>query len=126
MAIANRSNIPAPATALRIDGIPIAEDGGFGAFNDAVGAYARDNRGFSIDDVVSHLDDGYGFGSDAADSSPGLGCKRLLVFAVLGWQSMVYQPAFNIFPPSELAIFRDANEADSGLFLLTTTRFSET
>ncbi|KAM7212261.1 hypothetical protein V8F06_012332 [Rhypophila decipiens] len=44
-----------------------------------------------------------------------LDAKRLLVFAIMGWQSMVYQPAFNICLPSELAIHHDTDAIDSGL-----------
>jgi hypothetical protein len=90
----------------------LRDEGTFNTLFDFIGVYARENRGFSVDDVVEYLDTKNAF-EDAIDHT--FDSKRLLVFAILGWQSMIYQPAFNICPPNQLAIHHDAGNPDSGL-----------
>lgn len=80
-----------------------------------------EHRGFSIDDLIDHLDSTNVF--DNADTQT-IGEKRLLVFAVLGWQSMIYQPAFNTRPSDQLAVKRD-DDVDSGLVFESYTADAE-
>ncbi|KAL1896519.1 hypothetical protein Sste5346_004553 [Sporothrix stenoceras] len=44
-----------------------------------------------------------------------ISAKRLLIFAIIGWQSMVYLPELNSHPPDTLAIQHDTEGPDSGL-----------
>lgn len=74
--------------------------------------YAQNNRGFAIDDVIQHLRE-IGVFSDVQDAA--LPAQRLLIFALLGWQSMVYIPALNTCPPSKLCVHQDPDNPDSGL-----------
>ena len=109
---AQRARLPVPVTSLRIFGGTVCSNAIFNNLYGIVGDYARENRGFSLDDVIEHLDTHMAF-EDAGHHT--LGPKRQLVFAVLGWQSMIYQPAFNLCAPHQLAIHRDADNPDSGL-----------
>ena len=74
-------------------------------------SYARGNRGFGIDDVVDHLRETEVFAAEQDDPTIEQ-AQRLLIFALLGWQSMVYVPALNVSPPSMLSVHQDI---DSGL-----------
>jgi hypothetical protein len=78
--------------------------------------YTRTNRGFSIDDLTDHLCAGNELSDTDDDAMP---AQRLLIFAILGWQSMVYIPALNVSPPSKLVIQHDPDSPDSGLIFDT-------
>jgi hypothetical protein len=104
--------LPVTISSLRVFSGSICDEGTFNALFDLVGDYARGNRGFSVDDVIEYLDTKNVF--EAANDYT-FDSKRLLVFAILGWQSMIYQPEFNICPPNQLAIHHDAGNPDSGL-----------
>ena len=41
--------------------------------------------------------------------------QRYLVFAILGWQSMLFLPSFNTCPLNELAVYQDINQPNSRL-----------
>ena len=73
--------------------------------------YAQRNDGASIDEIVEYVQDAGLF--DPLKES--LGAQRLLIFAILGWQSMLYQAAFNVCSVQELAIHRDSYQPQSGL-----------
>jgi hypothetical protein len=64
--------------------------------------YARTKECFSIDDIVASL-----LKLDATqvrDTGDGWGAARAFVFAILGWQTMLYAPSFGTTPPQQLAI----------------------
>ena len=76
----------------------------------------RENRGFSVDDIIEHLQTVAELSIPGAPSDQAtLDTTRLLVFTILGWQTMIYKPAFNVCPPYELAIHHDDGSPDSGL-----------
>ncbi|KAJ6447146.1 hypothetical protein O9K51_01921 [Purpureocillium lavendulum] len=71
------------------------------------------DQGCSIDELILSLHERGGYfdqGDNATDAA-----HRLLVFAALGWTSMLYQPAFNVCSLNEFAIHQDATQPDSGL-----------
>ncbi|KAK0639178.1 hypothetical protein B0T16DRAFT_462878 [Cercophora newfieldiana] len=107
-----KSRLPANLTRLRVRGAPVSDDSAFATLFALVEQYAQSNRGFAIDNVIEHLHETEVL-SDAQDDS--LPAQRLLIFALLGWQSMVYMPAFNTAPPSKLSVHHDAESPDSGL-----------
>ncbi|KAM7201279.1 hypothetical protein V8F33_003379 [Rhypophila sp. PSN 637] len=74
--------------------------------------YTFVNRRLSLN-IMEYLEEKALLTAEKYGSS--LDAKRLLVFAIMGWQSMVYQPAFNICFPSELAFHHDTDAPDSGL-----------
>lgn len=80
--------------------------------------YLRGDRGCGIDDVVEHLQESNIFDSnsndDDDDDEETLAAIRLLIFSVLGWKSMIYQPEFNVCTPDQLAVHHD-NGPNSGL-----------
>ncbi|KAH0544773.1 hypothetical protein FGG08_001140 [Glutinoglossum americanum] len=64
--------------------------------------YARTGECFGIDEIVAHL-----LNSDvilALDAGGIWENARGLVFALLGWQTMLYSPSFGTCPPQQLAI----------------------
>ncbi|KAK4221161.1 hypothetical protein QBC38DRAFT_492606 [Podospora fimiseda] len=107
------TTIPANLTSLRIDGSPISNKETFDLLLEAVARYANENRGFSVDDIVEYLQQDVGLEVGGDDDQNNM--KRLLVFAVLGWHTMVYQPAFNLCPQHQLAVHQDYNAPESGL-----------
>src|SRR5205814_516114 len=81
----------------------------------AVGKYIQENEGVTIDEVVEHLQI-----TEMMDRTPeSFAAQRLLVFAILGWQSMLYLPAFNTCSLHELSIHQDAGQPNSGLIFDT-------
>ncbi|KAK4216509.1 hypothetical protein QBC37DRAFT_471388 [Rhypophila decipiens] len=78
-----------------------------------IALHLRETRRLSLDDIIEYLEEKALLTAEKDGSS--LDAKRLLVFAIMGSQSMVYQPAFNICLPSELAIHHDTDAIDSGL-----------
>ena len=96
---------------LRVGEETLLEGNAFERVFAAVATFVRDNRGASIDDVVDDLRV-----TQSMESSPEVFLsQRLLVFAILGWQSMLYRPAFNVCSEAELAIHEDDDQANSGL-----------
>lgn len=73
-------------------------------------AFARDNKAISVDNVLEHLQEAKGL-----ENTPEA-CRRqrTLVFAILGWQSMLYRAAFKVCSFDELAIAQDDDQTDSG------------
>ncbi|KAK4101019.1 hypothetical protein N658DRAFT_567046 [Parathielavia hyrcaniae] len=95
---AQHAKLPATATGLPVFGRSIRNSEAFGALCELIERYARDNRGFSVDEVIEYLDSEKSF-EDAVPHT--WDSKRLLVFAILGWH--------------QLAIHHDAGNPDSGL-----------
>lgn len=77
----------------------------------AIEEFAKRIEGVSIDEITNHLQE-TGMFDKARDL---LGPQKLLTFAALGWQSMLYQAAFNVCSVHELAIHQDSSRPHSGL-----------
>ncbi|CAP95159.1 hypothetical protein PCH_Pc21g02620 [Penicillium rubens Wisconsin 54-1255] len=70
---------------------------------------AREIEGVSIDEITEYLRAARVF-----DHTKALhGDQTLLVFAALGWRSMLYEAAFNVCSMQELAIHQDSNQPQS-------------
>lgn len=104
-------NLPYCLRELRIGGEKLRIKQSLGPLCEVVGDYARKNYGVSIDEIVEHLQEARIFDR----TKEMLGAQRLLIFAVLGWQSMLYQAAFNVCSVQELAIHKDSRQPHSGL-----------
>ena len=76
------------------------------------------NRSLGIDEIVEYLIEQDVFESGMSETRI-THLRRLLIFAVLGWQSMLYLPSFDICPLDELAIHQDNDQPDSGLVFHT-------
>lgn len=103
--------MPANLARVRVRGVSLSDRPAFLELYALVESYARGNRGFGIDDVVDHLRETEVFAAEQDDPTIEQ-AQRLLIFALLGWQSMVYVPALNVSPPSMLSVHQDI---DSGL-----------
>ena len=73
----------------------------------------KDANNLSIDDIIQHLSESSLLPKPATPSEPLP--ARLLVFAILGWQTMLYLPSFGSCSLSELAIHQDADQPNSKL-----------
>jgi hypothetical protein len=80
----------------------------------SVNRFVRELPNPSIDEIIQRLQEELIFDpvDDVATSTP---AQRLLVFAVLGWQTMLYLPSFNTCPLSELEIHQPAGQPNSRL-----------
>jgi hypothetical protein len=80
----------------------------------SVNRFVRESPSPSIDEIIQHLQEELIFDSvdDGTTSSP---AQRLLVFAILGWQTMLYLPSFNTCPLSQLEIHQPAGQPNSRL-----------
>lgn len=76
--------------------------------------FVRETTSPSIDEIIQHLQEELIFdpGEDGTTSIP---AQRLLVFAILGWQTMLYPPSFNTCPLSQLEIHQLAVQPNSRL-----------
>lgn len=74
----------------------------------------REGSNCSIDDIIECLRADSLLESIAVPSQT-FQAQRCLVFAILGWQSMLYSPSFNTCPLSELAIQQAVDQPDSRL-----------
>ena len=105
-------NLPYCLKELRVgsDGL-LGKSNGLDRIFKALEDYIRIDEGVSIDEIVIHLQK-----IEMLDSAEELlGAQRLLIFAVLGWGSMLYQAAFNVCSLQELAIHQDSDQPQSGL-----------
>ena len=107
-----REDTPAIISRLIVHGNAVSKDAAYNTLHETITAYVCANRGFSIDDVIEHLHANHILEDTSDDAA--FDAKRLLVFSILGWQSMVYSPAFHTCPASELAIHHGDNDPDSG------------
>lgn len=89
----------------------LGKSNGLDRLFEAIEDYTRTNEGVSIDEIIIHLRK-IGMLDDAEEL---LEAQRLLIFAVLGWGSMLYQAAFNVCSLQELAIHQDSDQPQSGL-----------
>jgi len=84
----------------------------------ATAYYARTNPNPSIDDIVNHLSTStkrlYLRETEPADLLEDMGNARNLVFAIIGWQTMLYTPAFGVTPPDQFAIEDTLNGYNQG------------
>jgi hypothetical protein len=76
-----------------------------------VAAFVHDTEAVTIDGVVEHLRKTQKLETTPESSN----AERLLVFAILGWQSMLYRPAFNTCTLHELAVHEYDIHSNSGL-----------
>lgn len=80
----------------------------------AINQITRSQDNLSIDEIQEKLIEEDIFLSDSG-SSHVLVAQRHLVFAMLGWQSMLFLPAFDTRRPSSLNIHRAPGQPNSGL-----------
>ena len=69
----------------------------------------------SIEEIVDYLHEQ----SDIMAKVTNLSAKHLLVFAILGWQSMLYLPSFNTCSLDEFAVHQAPDQPNSGLIFDT-------
>ncbi len=80
----------------------------------AVSKFVQSEGCCVIDQVIWHLIDDRLFTPNVHNTTT-LYYQRHLLFAVLGWQSMLYLPTFDTDNPTELSLFQDVNQPNSGL-----------
>lgn len=80
----------------------------------AVNNFVRQYSSWSIDEIVAYLTAESLFESTMVHPDM-LPAQRLLVFSILGWQSMLYLPSFNTCSLNELAIHQDIEQPNSKL-----------
>lgn len=76
--------------------------------------FVRETTSPSIDEIIQHLQEELIFDS-GEDGTTSIPAQRLLVFAILGWQTMLYPPSFNTCPLSQLEIHQLAGQPNSRL-----------
>lgn len=105
-------NIPYCLRELRVgsDGL-LGKSNGLDQLFEALEDYTQVNEEVSINEIVIHLQSI----EMLDDAEELLGAQRLLIFAVLGWGSMLYQAAFNVCSLQELVIHQDSDQPQSGL-----------
>lgn len=79
----------------------------------AVNRVARETQSPSIDEIIEHLQEEGIF--CLTDCETALVPARLLIFAILGWQTMLYLPSFNTCPLSHLEIHQETGHPNSRL-----------
>ena len=80
--------------------------------------YICQSRSLGIDEIVEYLVEQDVFEPGMVETRITL-LRRLLIFAVLGWQSMLCLPSFHNCPLDELAVHQDIDQPDSGLVIHT-------
>lgn len=80
----------------------------------AVNRFARESQSPSINEIIEHLQEGHIFGLADYETALGL-AQRLLIFAILGWQTMLYLPSFNTCPLTQLEIHQHIDQPNSRL-----------
>ena len=83
----------------------------------AIHEYVCKTENPSIDKIVESLVNGPA--SKCLAQPQNRPALRHLVFAILGWQSMLYRPSFNTCPLSELAIHEEVDQPNSKLIFDT-------
>jgi hypothetical protein len=103
--------LPHALKQLRVGGGSLLEEGPLQQVFRAIAEYVHDKDGVSIDEIIQNLQE-----LKILEENEELqGAHRLLVFTILGWQSMLYKAAFDICSPEELAIHEEENQPNSGL-----------
>lgn len=104
-------NLPHNLVQLRVGTFKLQDKQGLNTLIEGIEDYARETEGVSVDEITAYMRE-----IGVFDDTQGLeGHQRLLVFAVLGWRSMLYQAAFNVCSTQELAIHQDSDQPQSGL-----------
>lgn len=80
----------------------------------AVNRYARETESPGIDDIIEHLQEQNIF-CLVGHKTTLIPAQRLLIFAILGWQTMLYLPSFNTCPLSHLEIHQENGQRNSQL-----------
>lgn len=83
-----------------------------------VSEFIRQDSNPSIDQVIENLIEKHLLNPSDEGSELSLQ-HRLLVFAILGWQSMLYLPSFGTCPPEQLGILQLEDQRKSGLIFET-------
>ena len=109
--MANLQMLPHAIGQLLVGEDRLLESNAFERVFQAVSALVREERGLSIDEVLEHLR----IVEKMESTQDTFKAQRLLVFAILGWQSMLYLPAFNICSQDQLAIHDYDDQVNSGL-----------
>ena len=104
-------NLPYCLRDLRVEGNLLLEKSCLAELFQATQSVTQENEGISIDEIVEYLQEN----GTLENMEELLGPQRLLIFAVLGWQTMLYQPAFNVCSIQQLAIHQDSSQPQSGL-----------
>lgn len=105
------ANFPHAVKQLRVGADTLLENNAFERVFQAVAKFVLETRGPSIDEVVEHLRT-----AESMESTPeAFTAQRHLAFAVLGWQSMTYIPAFNTCSLDQFAVHQDDNQFKPGL-----------
>ncbi|CAG8166267.1 unnamed protein product [Penicillium nalgiovense] len=104
-------HLPHSLLQLRVGTYRLQDKQSLNTLFEGIGDCARGTEGVSIDEITAYLRE-----TGVFDYTDGLqGPQTLLVFAVLGWRSMLYQAAFNVCSIQELAIHQDSDQPQSGL-----------
>jgi hypothetical protein len=107
---AQRQNLPPPLQDIQLEGCALSSSAAFDSLFEYVRVFSMETPGFSIDELIEHLQDTHALGvGEDVDS------LRVLMFAILGWQSMIYLPGLNVCGRNELAIHYDTSKPDSKL-----------
>lgn len=104
--------IPQVLRSILVGGSPITEPAGFEALCLSIEKFTCQNEGCSIDEIVDQLILDQILPKKEFDDSARL---RTLVFAVLGWRSMLYKPALNTCSFDQLEIIHEERDIESGL-----------
>ncbi|KAJ5338733.1 hypothetical protein N7452_005461 [Penicillium brevicompactum] len=104
-------NVPRSLLQLRVGTYSFSNPRCLETLFEAIEDCARGTEGVSVDEMTAYLRE-----TGVFDYTETLeGDQKLLVFAVLGWRSMLYQAAFNVCSTQELAIHQDSGQPQSGL-----------
>jgi hypothetical protein len=105
-------NLPHSLMQLRVGTYKIQDKQSINTLFERIEDYcAQETEGVSIDEITAYLRE-----TGVFDHTKALqGHYTLLVFAALGWRSMLYQAAFNVCSIQELAIHQDSDQPQSGL-----------
>ncbi|KAI0861637.1 hypothetical protein F4860DRAFT_475714 [Xylaria cubensis] len=104
--------ISGPLRSIVVGDSPLFKPAGFNALILAVENFTSQNDGISIEEIIEHLLTTRVLSKDLTDD---LSPLRTLIFAVLGWRTMLYVPALNVCSFDELAIQQKEGDIDSGL-----------
>ncbi|KAK7743148.1 hypothetical protein SLS53_004233 [Cytospora paraplurivora] len=106
--------LPRPFHDIQVGGESVSQLRGFNSLAVAIDEYLGRNDGCSIDEIIQHLLDADLIATENVFDKKA-DVLRNLVFACLGWRTMLYRPTFNVYPLDNFAIQQDDGEPDSGL-----------
>lgn len=106
--------LPRQYHSIKVRGESVSGPRGFHCLAVAVDEYLCKSDGCSIDEVIEHLCD-----TDIIEVEKEFDREddilRNLLFACLGWRTMLYRPTFNVHPLGSLTIHQDDDKPNSGL-----------